>query len=286
MALVLITGCSSGFGLEAALAFARRDDTVVATMRNTQRSAALTDRAAAEGLKIAVQELDVTDDRSVDRAIRAIADEHGAVDVLVNNAGVAFGGPVETMPIDAARTLFETNFWGALRMIRAVLPGMRDRRGGVIINVSSLSGLLPGAPYTGLYASSKHALNTLSESLSIELKPFGTRVHCVEPGFFATEIAHNTDVVDTGAGPYGADADWWKSFMDMSVAGGADPTIVSDLIVAISKDADAPMHHSVGDDAALYLSLLDQAGGFDQWVATSMPVVESIAGPRPSVDVK
>lgn len=283
MSLVVITGCSSGFGLEAALAFARNGDTVVATMRNPKKSTALMDRAAAEGLKIAVQELDVTDDESVERAVRAIADEHGAADVLVNNAGVGFGGPVETMPIEAARDLFETNFWGPMRMMRAVLPAMRERRSGVIINVTSLAGLLPGAPYTGLYASSKHALNTLSESLSIELMPFDIRVHCVEPGFFATEIAHNSDAVDTGAGPYGADANWWKSFMDMSVAGGASPTVVSDLMVSISKDANAPMHHSVGDDAALYLSLLEQAGGFDQWVATSMPVVESIAGPRPVV---
>ncbi len=283
MALVLITGCSSGFGLEAALSFARRGDAVVATMRNTQKSTDLDARATAEGLGIAVRELDVTDDDSVAGAVRAITDEHGAVEVLVNNAGVGFGGPVETMPIDAARTLFETNFWGPLRLMRAVLPGMRERRAGVIVNVSSLAGLLPGAPYTGLYASSKHALITLSESLSIELMPFGIRVHCVEPGFFATEIAHNGDAVDTGAGPYGADADWWKSFMDGSVAGGADPAVVSELIVDIANDSAAPMHHPVGDDAALYLSLLEQAGGFDAWVATSMPVVESIAGPRPAI---
>ena len=281
MSTVVITGCSSGFGLEAALAFARGGDTVVATMRNTKKSDALDDRAAAEGLEIEVQELDVTDDGSVERAMREIDSKHGGVDVLVNNAGVGFGGPVETMPMDAARALFETNFWGPQRMMRAVLPGMRERRSGVIINVSSLAGLLPGAPYTGLYAASKHALNTLSESLSIELMPFGVRVHCVEPGFFATEIAHNSDAVDTGAGPYGADAAWWKSFMDMSVAGGADPAVVSDLMVSLSKDQDAPMHHPVGDDAALYLSLLEQSSGFDHWVATSLPVVEQIAGPRP-----
>ena len=281
MSTVVITGCSSGFGLEAALAFARGGDTVVATMRNTKKADALTDRATAEGLEIEVQELDVTDDGSVEAAMQEIDWKHGGVDVLVNNAGVGFGGPVETMPMEAARALFETNFWGPQRMMRAVLPGMRDRRSGVIINVSSLAGLLPGAPYTGLYAASKHALNTLSESLSIELMPFGVRVHCVEPGFFATEIAHNSDAVDTGAGPYGPDATWWKSFMDMSVAGGADPAVVSDLMASLSKDQDAPMHHPVGDDATLYLSLLEQSSGFDHWVATSLPVVEQIAGPRP-----
>ena len=283
MSVVVITGCSSGFGLEAALAFARRGDTVVATMRNPQKSGPLDERAAAEGLKIAVHALDVADDASVDSAMQEITGEHGTADVLVNNAGVGFGGPVETMPMDAARTLFETNFWGPQRMLRAVLPGMREQRSGVIINVSSLAGLLPGAPYTGLYAASKHALNTLSESLAIELMPYGIRVHCIEPGFFATAIAHNSDAVDTGAGPYGADAAWWQSFMSMSVAAGADPTIVSDLMVALSSDAAAPMHHPVGDDAAMYLALLEQSPGFDEWVASSMPVVEQIAGPRPTV---
>ena len=283
MSTVVITGCSTGFGLEAALAFARRGDTVVASMRDVRKATTLEERATAEGLKVAVVELDVTDDASVARAVREITADHGTVDVLVNNAGVGYGGPVETMPMDAARALFETNFWGPQRTMRAVLPGMREQRSGVIINVSSLAGLLPGAPYTGLYAASKHALNTVSESLSIELMPFGIRVHCVEPGFFATEIAQNSDAVDTGAGPYGADAAWWKSFMDMSVAAGADPTVVSKLMVGLSADDAAGMHHPVGDDAAMYLALLDQSAGFDDWVATSMPVVEQIAGPRPTV---
>ena len=143
MAVVLITGCSTGIGLETALAFARRGDTTIATMRNVAKADALKKRAADEGVDIEIEALDVVDDYSVSSAVGKILAHHGQIDVLVNNAGVGFGGPVETMPIDAARSLMETNFWGALRMIRAVLPGMRDRRAGVIVNVTSTAAGFP-----------------------------------------------------------------------------------------------------------------------------------------------
>src|SRR4029079_7710696 len=113
-------------------------------------------------------------------------------------AGIGYDGAVETVLEADARALMETNFWGAFRMIRAVLPEMRERRGGVIVNVSSLAGRIPGTLYNSMYAASKHALGTLSESLATEVGPFNVRVVCVEPGFFSTEIIANARTIDDG----------------------------------------------------------------------------------------
>jgi NAD(P)-dependent dehydrogenase (short-subunit alcohol dehydrogenase family) len=284
MAVVLITGCSSGFGLEAALAFARHGDTVCATMRNLGKAEPLKKRAADEGVEVDIEALDVTDDASVATGIASVVDRHGPIDVLVNNAGVGFGGAVETIPLDTAQALMDTNFWGAVRTARAVLPSMRERRTGVIINVTSLSGLVPGALYTGMYAASKHALGALSEALATEVAPFGIRVVCVAPGFFATEITNNSDATDDGlaGSAYEADATWWQSFMQSSVSGGADASVVADAIVSAAHDPDTPLQRPVGDDAELYLGLWDQTRTYEAWIEAAIPVVEMTAGPRPA----
>jgi NAD(P)-dependent dehydrogenase (short-subunit alcohol dehydrogenase family) len=283
MAVVLITGCSSGFGLEAALAFARRGDTVCATMRNLDKADALRKRAADEGVDVDLEALDVTDETSVQAGLAAAAERHGPIDVLVNNAGVGFGGPIETMPMAAAQSLMDTNFWGAVRATRAVLPSMRERRSGVIINVTSLSGLIPGTLYTGMYSASKHALGALSEALATEVSPFGIRVVCVAPGFFSTEISSNREGTDDGiaGSAYEADAAWWTSFMEASVEGGADARVVAEAIVDAAHDPDTPLQRPVGDDAALYLDLWGQTGTYESWMEAAMPIVELTAGPRP-----
>jgi NAD(P)-dependent dehydrogenase (short-subunit alcohol dehydrogenase family) len=283
MAVVLITGCSSGFGLEAALAFARRGDTACATMRNVAKADALRKRAADEGVEVEVIALDVTDDASVARAVSEIRDRFGPIDVLVNNAGVGYAGAVETVTVDDARALMETNFWGAFRMIQAVLPQMRERRSGVIVNVTSLAGRIPGTLYNGMYAASKHALGTLSESLAGEVGPFGIRVVCVEPGFFTTEIINNAESIDDGiaASEYAADGLWFQSFMTGSVQTGADPAIVADAIVAAATDPNTPLHREVGDDADLFIALWDQTRTYEVWMDTAIPIVEQTAGPRP-----
>lgn len=284
MAVVLITGCSSGFGLEAALAFAKAGDTVVATMRNLGKAEALRKRAADDGVEVDLEAIDVTDDASVIAGIAAVVERHGPIDVLVNNAGVGYGGPVETMPLATAQALFDTNYWGAIRTSREVLPSMRERRTGVIINVTSLSGLIPGALYTGMYAASKHALSAISEALATEVAPFGIRVVCVAPGFFATEIAHNNDATDDGiaGSAYEADATWWNDFMNGSIDNGADAAVVAQAMVAASRDAATPLQVPVGDDAALYLDLWDQTRTYEAWIESAMPIVEMTAGPRPT----
>jgi NAD(P)-dependent dehydrogenase (short-subunit alcohol dehydrogenase family) len=282
--VAVITGCSSGFGLETALAFARRGDIACATMRNVAKADALRKAVADEGLDVDVVALDVNDDASVERGVAEIEDRHGRVDVLVNNAGVGYGGPIETMPIDAARALMETNFWGALRTIRAVLPGMRARRSGTIVNVTSLAARLPGALYTGLYAASKHALGVVSESLAGEVAPHNVRVVCVEPGFFATEITANADTVADGiaSSPYEADATWFDSFMKSSVQSGAHPRVVAEAIAAAVDDPATPLHSAVGDDAELFIATYEGAGSYEGWMAAAIPIVEQTAGPRPA----
>jgi NAD(P)-dependent dehydrogenase (short-subunit alcohol dehydrogenase family) len=284
MAVVLITGCSSGFGLEAALAFAQAGDTVVATMRNLGKADDLRKRAADLGVEVDLEAIDVTDDASVAAGIAAAVERHGPIDVLVNNAGVGYGGPIETQPFATAQALFDTNYWGAIRTCREVLPSMRERRTGVIINVTSLSGLIPGALYTGMYAASKHALSAVSEALATEVAPFGVRVVCVAPGFFATEIGHNNDSTDEGiaGSAYEADATWWNGFMNNSIDNGADAAVVAQVMVAASRDASTPLQVPVGDDAALYLDLWDQTRTYEAWIEAAMPIVEMTAGPRPT----
>jgi NAD(P)-dependent dehydrogenase (short-subunit alcohol dehydrogenase family) len=284
MSVVLITGCSTGIGLETALAFARRGDTTIATMRNVAKADALKKRAADEGLDLEVEALDVVDDKSVSAGVAKVIDRHGPIDVLVNNAGVGYGGPVETMPIDAARALMETNFWGALRMIRAALPGMRERRSGVIVNVTSTAGRIPGTPYEGLYAASKHALGALSESLAFELMPMAVRVVCIEPGFFSTAISDTSNTVDQGlaGSAYEVDGTWFHGFMNQSVEGGAHPSLVADAIVSAANDPSTTLHTTVGDDAALFVDLATQAGSFEGWTAMAVPIVEAAVGPRPT----
>jgi NAD(P)-dependent dehydrogenase (short-subunit alcohol dehydrogenase family) len=283
MAVVLITGCSSGFGLEAALAFARHGDVVCASMRNLDKAGRLRKRAADEGLDVVLEKIDVTDPASVDAGIAAVVQRHGPIDVLVNNAGVGFGGPVETIPLEAARAVMETNFWGALYAIRSVLPSMRERRAGVIINVTSLGGLIPGVLFTGVYSASKHALGTLSESLATEVAPFGVRVVCIGPGFFTTEIADNNKAADNGiaGSAYEGAWAWWHSFGENSMSAGADPRIVADAIVDAAYDPTTPLHVPVGDDAKRFVALWDQSRTYEKWMDTAMPAFERTAGPRP-----
>jgi NAD(P)-dependent dehydrogenase (short-subunit alcohol dehydrogenase family) len=282
MSVVLITGCSSGIGLETALAFAARGDTVYATMRNPAKAGLLEARAAERGVSVQVRALDVTDDASVAAAVAAIEAEHGAIDVLVNNAGVGASGPIETIEIDRARGVMETNLWGPARMIRAALPAMRARESGVIINISSVSGRVPGTPYEGWYAASKHALNAMSEAMLMELEQFGVRVVCIEPGFFRTEIGNNEDYEVDINDPYAADHGWMHDFFASSLdGGGGDPTDVAEAVVKAATDPATPLHVLVGADAEMFVDLVAQAGTVENWLPIATTIVESVAGPRP-----
>lgn len=285
MSVVLVTGCSSGFGLETALAFARNGDTAVATMRNLTKADRLRQRAADEGLDVHFARLDVTDDTSVEQVVEATIEQHGAIDVLVNNAGVGHRAPVETMTFDTAAAVMDTNFWGPMRMVRTVLPAMRRQGSGTIVNVSSIASRLPALPYNTMYAASKSALNAMSEALAGEMTPYGVRVVSIEPGFFDTEVTANTPTRDEPVGDaYAADVQWFQSFADARVAAAADPARVADVIVEAVADPNAPLHLPVGDDAVAYLEMFQGIEGYEGWVeGVVVPMIEQTVGPRPTV---
>ncbi len=256
MAVVLITGTSTGIGLATALQFARSGNTVYATMRNPDAgSAALKAAAAAEDLKVNIAQLDVTDAASVDRAVAAVLAEAGRIDVLVNNAGVGPLSVIERTTDAGAHEIFETNFFGALRMMRAVLPGMREQRSGTIVNVSSVAGKV-AAMGGGLYAASKHALEALSESVALETRPFGIRVAIVEPGFFKTPIIGKaTGAISLDeASPY-ADVERRISMIYGSGATiGGEPETVAEAIEHAVTTSDPRLRYRVGVDADVFIN--------------------------------
>ncbi len=187
---VLITGCSTGFGRLAAEHFARSGVKVFATMRNLPRPEADELRVLAlnEKLDLQVIEIDVTSDEQVENGVNeALAAAGGTIDVLINNAGISYGGPIEIQDMEATRHMFETNVFGPHRMARAVLPAMRKAKSGLIINVTSQLGRVI-VPAYGQYSPTKFALEAMSELLAYELVPHGIDVTVIEPGGYPTQI--------------------------------------------------------------------------------------------------
>ena len=187
MAIALVTGTSTGIGLATAVTLARAGHNVIATMRNPEGANELKKLIAEGKLPVTIAELDVDNDASVEDAIKKVLAEHGRIDVLVNNAGVGGGGAVEETSLAKFREVMETNYFGALRCIKAVIPGMRERRQGCIVNVTSIAGRMALAP-AAAYSASKFALEALSECLAQEMKAFNVRVAIIEPGVIATPI--------------------------------------------------------------------------------------------------
>jgi len=184
---VLITGATDGLGKALALLLAERGYRVFAGGRSLEKLAQLEALARAKKLPLESIALDVCSDDSVRHGVNHVLDKAGAIDVLVNNAGVNYTAAVEDLSMEAWRAQFETNFFGVLRVTRAVLPRMRERRSGRILMMSSVSGLVT-APTQGAYSSSKHALEALSNALRMELYPFGIPVVLIEPGYIVTGI--------------------------------------------------------------------------------------------------
>ena len=184
---VLITGATDGLGRALALLMAQRGYRVFAAGRSPEKFAQLEALASEKDLRLESVALDVCSDDSVERAVRQVLGQAGHLDVLVNNAGVNYTAAVEDLSMQDWRAQFETNFFGVLRVTRAILPHMRERRSGRILMMSSLSGLVT-PPTQGAYSSSKHALEGLSNALRMELYPFGIDVVLIEPGYIITGI--------------------------------------------------------------------------------------------------
>ena len=184
---VLITGATDGLGKALALLLAERGYRVFAAGRSPEKLAQLDSIAREKNLALASIALDVCSDASVHSAVQTVLSKTGAIDVLVNNAGVNYTAAVEDLSMEDWRAQFETNVFGVLRVTRAVLPRMRERRSGRILMMSSLSGLVT-PPTQGAYSSSKHALEGLSNALRMELYPFGIDVVLIQPGYIITGI--------------------------------------------------------------------------------------------------
>src|ERR1700704_5226236 len=180
--VALITGASSGIGRETAQLLAEHDAGVFGTVRDLRRANPI---AGVELIP-----MDVNDDESVREAVRSVLEKAGKIDILINNAGYSLAGGVEETSVEEARQLFETNFFGVMRVTQAVLPSMRRHGDGRIVNISSMLGLLPG-PYRGIYAASKHALEGYTETLDHEVRAFGIRGFWVDPFFKKTKSARN-----------------------------------------------------------------------------------------------
>jgi NAD(P)-dependent dehydrogenase (short-subunit alcohol dehydrogenase family) len=198
---VLITGCSSGIGRATAQRLAQRGWTVYASARRSESIADL----KASGCRLL--QLDVTDEASMRTAVAAIEDEHGAVGVLVNNAGYSQGGAIEQVPMDAVRRQFETNVFGLIYLSQLVLPKMREQRWGRIVNIGSMGGRLT-FPGGGLYHATKHSLEAISDALRFEVAGFGIGVTLIEPGlitsdFAKTAVATVAETQADGDDPYG-----------------------------------------------------------------------------------
>ena len=246
MAVIFITGSSTGIGLATAVAFGRAGHDVYATMRNPDRAPELASIAAKERLPIKVLPMDVDDDASVGKAVAGVLAESGRVDVLVNNAGIAVTGPVEELPLAEFRRVMETNYFGALRCIQAVVRGMRERRDGHIINVSSIQGRI-SIPSYAAYAASKWALEAASEALAQEAKSFGIKVSIVEPGMIATPVWDKRREVPANT-RYRQERRI-HALVNALLKQPVTPFVVADKIVEIVQSKTWKLRHTVGPDA-------------------------------------
>ncbi len=255
---VLITGSNSGIGRAAAELLAGRGYRVLATMRNLDKGRDLAEAAKKNGWDLTLVSLDVCKDDSVREAFR----QAGEVDVLINNAGFEVFGPLEEMAVGDIADQFNTNVYGPLRCINAVLPAMRERGRGVIVNVSSGAGRM-ATPLNGVYAASKFALEALSESLHYEAGHFGVRVHIVEPGAIDTPFPDKRRLVGAAAGdessPYWPLIGQWEQAAGRLLGeGGRSPAaMVADAILEAIEKGDK-LRYPVGPDIEMALMVRKQ----------------------------
>jgi len=261
MKSVIITGANRGIGYETTLAFGRAGYKVFATMRNPDTAAALKQKIEQESLPIIISKMDVDSDESVKQCIDNIQQENGPVDVLVNNAGIERHSSIEELDMSEFKAVMETNYFGVVRCIKAVLPQMRNARNGCIINITSVAGKIACTPL-GAYTASKYALEAVSESLAQEVKPFNIRVAIVEPGIINTQMAR--DITDGGDSIYPQ----VNRFGGLFVASLKTPTsasIVADKILEIADNETWQLRHPAGPDALPFLQWRASMSD-EQWV--------------------
>jgi NAD(P)-dependent dehydrogenase (short-subunit alcohol dehydrogenase family) len=261
MKTVLITGTSRGIGLETALAFGRVGYKVFATMRNPEMATDFKNKIIAESLDITISKLDVDSDESVKQCFNEILSTSGQIDVLVNNAGIERHGSIEEMSIDDFSEIMNTNYLGVLRCTKVLLPLMRKRQKGTIINVASVAGHIANSPLGG-YAASKHALEGISEALAQEMKPFNVRVAIVEPGIINTDMANDISVNENSIYPH---SKRFAGLFAASLKTPTPPTLVADTILKIAESDTWKLRHPVGPDAEPFI-LWRASMSDEQWI--------------------
>lgn len=235
--VVLITGASSGIGKSIAIYLSEKGYKVYGTSRNPKNEANFSFNLIA---------LDVLKIDTIRSAINLIIKKEGRLDILVNNAGMGITGPIEDTPTDEMRTVFNTNVFGAIDVMKAVLPQMRKQKSGTIINVTSIAGYM-GLPFRGLYSATKGALEIITEATSMEVKPFGVKVVNVAPGDFATNIAagrYHTPVFEKSA--YKENYQKNLDLMDAHVNSGMDPLEMAKAVHKIINSKNPKIHYKVG----------------------------------------
>lgn len=233
--VVLVTGASAGIGRHCADSLERAGWTVIGASRRGTSS------AGWSGLV-----MDVDDDASVESGVASVLATHGRIDAVVACAGWGLAGAAEQTPIGEAKAQVETNFWGAVRVVQATLPTLRAQRGGRVVLMSSIGGLL-GIPFQAFYSASKFALEGYGESLAYEVAPFGVHVTLVEPGNFKTDFTESRRKVDVaGDDPYRAARERAIAAMERDEVNGADPAKVADVVAKVLASRHPPRRISVG----------------------------------------
>jgi NAD(P)-dependent dehydrogenase (short-subunit alcohol dehydrogenase family) len=253
--VALLTGCSSGFGLLSSIAMAKVGFRVVATMRDLSRRQRLDQAASSTGAALDVRALDVTKFESLPALVDEIIRDYGTIDVLINNAGFAVGGFAEDIKLEELRRQFDTNFFGAVAMTKAVLPAMRRQHSGHIIMISSIAGLL-GSFTVSSYSASKHALEGWSESLRLEVNSLGIKVVLVEPGAFQTGIWTSAVMGENATRETSPNIQRSLRMRDrIRTLPKRDPMEVVRKIVAIAQNPDPKLRYVIGRDAKIQLAL-------------------------------
>jgi NAD(P)-dependent dehydrogenase (short-subunit alcohol dehydrogenase family) len=254
--VAIVTGSSTGIGYEISLALARDGFLTYATMRNLNKAENIKSVATKESLPLRVKQLDVTEDLSVKNAVEAILSETGGIiDILVNNAGYGLNGAFEDIAMDEIKAQYETNFFGLIRVTQAVLPTMRRRKSGTIVNISSGAGRF-GFPSGSAYASTKFAVEGLSESISYELEPFGVKVVIVEPGVIRTNFGNGLVVAKKSQDPNSPYSQMMKkianSFEEL-MKNSSSPELVANVVLNAVKDENPNLRYLAGNDVEQWL---------------------------------
>lgn len=268
----LVTGCSTGIGREIARCALEAGHRVAVTARRVEDIADFVDEFGQRAIALP---LDVTDRGAIDAAVTACEEAFGGIDVLVNNAGYGYLSAVEEGDDAEVRRLFDTNYFGVVDTLKAVLPGMRTRGSGRVINISSMTGLVANPP-NAYYASTKFALEALTEALAKEVGPLGIKVSAIQPGGFRTDWARRSmkeasTPIDDYAGDVGVRKDLIKQFADHLPG---DPRRVGEAVVMIAGLDDPPLRLLLGADVlkATRVKLAELAASIDEWEPVTLDV--------------